>query len=180
MAEGSIVRASLILLLAGGLVLLSHLVMRPEGLRPRPAPTNTAPPVVLGAFENSARSAGRIEEDSARAAARVPTSATDTARRFITAFTAWEVGRATAADVAALRRSASVRLWRMLEANRGQPAANHRISTARLRTLVIGAGAREGQAATLVANLARGGTTSGIALVVRRTRAGWRVTSLGS
>lgn len=157
----------------------SQLLGRPRDSGHVSDTTPAGAPVVLGSSQTRQPhlTAARGEADSEPALGSVSPAATRTARRFVTAYLRWEQGQADPPTRSALRATASLALWQTLHANRGEPTASPDVTPAQLRELVAGA-TGDRRAATIVANLRRHHRISGLAIVLRHSHAGWRVTSL--
>lgn len=167
----------LILAVAVGLLAVSRLAAPPAGdplpQRPRPA---AGAPIVLSASDP----AGGREDDGEPATKPPtrPTAVSRAARAFLTAYLRWEAGSHDPAVIATVRRIATPSLWHDLKAGRGQPDPPRPMTPARVAALVPGAQS-DRRAAAVLATLRRHGGTSGLALVLHRDRAGWRVAGLG-
>lgn len=169
-------------ILAIGAALLggARLLHRPIPATP-PTPRLVGRPVVLGGSLSRTRrtptASAPAEPEPRQQPTSAPLPATQTARRFMMAFLAWQQGGRDRATLTALRATSSRALWRGLNHGASRPGANRAIPTERLHRLASGA-ANTPAAATVLAELQRRHSLGGLALVLRHQPDGWRVTSL--
>lgn len=173
-------RAGLIVLGAAAAILLAaHLLHRRETAAP-PAPP-TAPIVLTAPEQTSSETSPRrprpTERETVRHARSVAPEARDVAHHFMTAYLQWQRGLGGRSTTDALVATATPSLWRELRSGAAPPTARASIPAERLRRMIAGVGSQ--RAATLLAELDRRQDVGTLAVVVKRTAHGWRVTSLG-
>lgn len=149
------------------------LVARLAHRAPTP-PSSTQP-----AAREAPRLHPEVPHERDRGPSRLPTppQATRTARRFVSAYLHWQDGSRDEPTIKALRHAASPRLWDELTSGANLPSARRSVPVQRLRRLVAGAAGTR-RAATVLAELDDQQHVGSLALVVRHTEHGWRVTSL--
>lgn len=138
-------------------------------------------PMILGGTSPATRPArvapNGAEREMTHRLTNAPRPATQAARRFMTAFLAWQHGRRDRPIRVALRATTSPTLWRALNGGASVPGTSTAIPAERLRELIPGT-VNSGPVATVLAELERQHHVGGLALVLRHHRHGWRVTSL--
>ena len=138
-----------------------------------------AAPLVVGGPRRSEALERRTPSDGRRPLVhRAPSAASKAAARFLRAFVAYEVGRATRDEMRALRETSSPRLWRELNSGRGEPAPVRLIGEASVVGLSVGAAPRR-RLVALLATLRRRTGRSRLVVVLHRAGARWQVVRVG-
>lgn len=174
-------RASMIVLGAAVAILLAAHPLHRRHEMATTSRTPTAPIVLAAPAQSSSATSPQTppstELETTRHARLVAPDARNIAGRFMTAYLRWQSGKADRTTTDLLEATATPRLWRELRSGVALPTARKSVPAERLRKMVAGVGSQ--RAATLLAELDRRQDVSTLAVVVKRTAQGWRVTSLG-
>jgi hypothetical protein len=168
--------ALVILAIGAALLVAARLVHQPQPHATPPAPHKA---LILGGPAKPApgQTPPSTPEPEASTPTRASPAATQTARRFITAYLRWAQGGRNRRTLTALQATTSPALWSQLQQGATLPTATAQVPSEQLRRLVAGT-APTGRAATVLAELERRRRLGGLAVVLRHQRHGWRVTAL--